>query len=1193
MAWFRMWINNDVDLPGAIVTAQREARLVVFAGAGVSMGPPSNLPSFETLAKSIAAGALLQKDGETIDAYLGRVEEEGVNVQARTRRLIDVPGSEPRALHHLLIGLFKDESSVRLVTTNFDRHFTTALRAKYATAEVFTGPALPLGRDFSGLVYLHGAVERPQSHLVVTDRDFGLAYLVDGWATRFLVEMFGRFSVLFVGYSHTDPVMRYLARSFVGPTSRFALTSPGQDDRWTYLGISPVHFPLRLAPREYSAIDDAIEAWTKTSGMGVFDHKVLVAQLVTAPPPLEPESLDYLRSVLTDEVTLRFFVEEARLVEWLAWTESEGFLAPLTKLESVTSRAPRLLAHWFAERFAEAHLREALQFVQRHARTVNPVLCEAIAFHLCVRGAAPSADVVRLWSAALMATPSPSEPGLMRLLNKCADTSDIPTAVMLFRFLLRPRLTIDPAWAVLSTNAEPRLSVEVALGGDSRELRDVWDKALKAHIASWHRELLGLATNWFHEAFGLLRAAGRLGDAWDPMSYRRSAIEPHEQDRLSDEWGLAIDVARDVIEWVVEHDSVLANATIESWAGSEPLLLQRLAIYGTARRKDLPPKAALELIAQRGWLYASPLKHEVFELLKAVFAQADEEAQRRFIAYSLAERVLPDAEGADQETARTIEYERYNVAVWLNRVAPESTVAAAHLAALQERHPDFAPRAHPGMDHWIGGGWVGPRSPKTSEELARMGVGDAAAYLVAYAPEADEFMGPDRAGLMTVLRQAATNAMAWALALANELVSRKEWKADVWSAVLGGWREVSFDDDTFRNVVDLLEANPQIGDASALDVANLIEKAIDRTGLDDACIGRLEKVGERLLKTSDVVQPGVYSKAGIDWLTSAINHPAGQVALTWIKAISKRMGAAGDQWHGLPGDVCGRCDALLGGTGSNAQLAHIIFASQVHFLFSADRAWTEMAVVPLFDWDKDAIRAGHAWEGFLFWGRWNDALFDQMRPYVLQTIGRIDQLGEQAERFSSALAALAAFSQADPWHAEGWLFHFMKDVAAEHRAHWAGDFGHYVESLSPAGAEGLWNRWLSDYWDARITGVPRPLDDSERQAMVLWVVALGAHLPAAIDLVLKAPPSTIDHLALYRLKQSGITATNGSEVGRLLRGLMANLQAISWDSGEVMDIAREALIHGAKPTDMLAVAEDMVRLGCARGDELRRLASGG
>lgn len=147
--------------------------------------------------------------------------------------------------------------------------------------------------------------------------------------------------------------------------------------------------------------------------------------------------------------------------------------------------------------------------------------------------------------------------------------------------------------------------------------------------------------------------------------------------------------------------------------------------------------------------------------------------------------------------------------------------------------------------------------------------------------------------------------------------------------------------------------------------------------------------------------------------------------------------------------------------------------------------------------------------------------------------------------------------------------------------------------VEPGGADGLWNRWLSPYWEARITGVPQPLDDGEKQAMVLWVTAFRAQLPAVIDLVLQARPSTLDHFAFYRLKQSGIASTNGIEVGRLLRGLMSNLQAIAWDTGEVMDVAQEAMSHGAEPADILAVAQDMVRLGCTGGDELQRLASGG
>jgi hypothetical protein len=89
-----MWINRDVDLPQALVAAQREGSLVIFAGAGVSMGPPANVPSFEDLIVQIAGGALARRPTEPLDGYLGRVEQHCINVQAGARQFIDVETSD-------------------------------------------------------------------------------------------------------------------------------------------------------------------------------------------------------------------------------------------------------------------------------------------------------------------------------------------------------------------------------------------------------------------------------------------------------------------------------------------------------------------------------------------------------------------------------------------------------------------------------------------------------------------------------------------------------------------------------------------------------------------------------------------------------------------------------------------------------------------------------------------------------------------------------------------------------------------------------------------------------------------------------------------------------------------------------------------------------------------------------------------
>ena len=86
--------------------------------------------------------------------------------------------------------------------------------------------------------------------MVLTDRDFGAAYLTRGWAKEFLVHLFSNFTVLFVGYSHSDVTMNYLARGMdqaeVEP--RWALVSsnlkPEDEENWKHLDIKIQQYPI-------------------------------------------------------------------------------------------------------------------------------------------------------------------------------------------------------------------------------------------------------------------------------------------------------------------------------------------------------------------------------------------------------------------------------------------------------------------------------------------------------------------------------------------------------------------------------------------------------------------------------------------------------------------------------------------------------------------------------------------------------------------------------------------------------------------------------------------------------------------------------------------------------------------------------------------------------------------------------------
>src|SRR5450759_1055537 len=110
-------IFADVRLPDEIRIALEEGRLVIFAGAGISMPPPSNLPSFNGLASEIC-GVPVEQGKE--DRALGKAARNGTLVHPAVARRLYKSKTHPTELHKQLLRLFGTAKKVRIVTTNFD-----------------------------------------------------------------------------------------------------------------------------------------------------------------------------------------------------------------------------------------------------------------------------------------------------------------------------------------------------------------------------------------------------------------------------------------------------------------------------------------------------------------------------------------------------------------------------------------------------------------------------------------------------------------------------------------------------------------------------------------------------------------------------------------------------------------------------------------------------------------------------------------------------------------------------------------------------------------------------------------------------------------------------------------------------------------------------------------------------------------
>lgn len=153
-----MWIAG-VHLPEGLLSALNDGRLVIFAGAGVSAGPPSDIPSFPELTETVQTetGDLLEwnSENESPDRFLGRLEERGSNIHRIVRRIVGTTSSRPAEVHNALVALFRSVEHLRIVTTNYDTHFESVARAAFGSrVPVYRAPALPLGHKFSGIVYV-------------------------------------------------------------------------------------------------------------------------------------------------------------------------------------------------------------------------------------------------------------------------------------------------------------------------------------------------------------------------------------------------------------------------------------------------------------------------------------------------------------------------------------------------------------------------------------------------------------------------------------------------------------------------------------------------------------------------------------------------------------------------------------------------------------------------------------------------------------------------------------------------------------------------------------------------------------------------------------------------------------------------------------------------------------------------------
>ncbi len=1168
-----MWLGQ-IDLPEELLEAKSRDELVIFAGAGVSRPPPSSLPDFGELVRALeGASTISRKRHEALDAYLGRLSRAQFPVHREVQQRIGRADSWPNRLHRAIVRLFSTAETVRVVTTNFDRHLTTAARERWSEIQEFVAPALPPGENFRGIVYLHGAVDPHPESLVLTDTDFGIAYLTKGFARRFLVELFHANWVLFLGFSHSDTVLNYLARGLPPGTHRYAMTSTREIARWEAIGITPIVYP-RGSRREV-VIAGCLEAWGRDLSMQLSDHKQRIRDLVRrGPDGLDPDSRDYLVARTRDPDTIAFFCQEANEPGWLDRLANIPEFEALFLHDDQDGEVIRELALWFSERFSIQYPQHALLAVARRDGRLSPVLWHAISGHF--HRDRPASDVLEAWLPLLLANaPDRSQDALGYLLHDSRPGLDDQLALLLFDFLTEPRPRSRVLPGVFSESRRDQADIEVAARGNPYWLSESFQRVFKPRIGSFARDLLALATRHLEHARQILGTE----DAWDPLSRRRSAIEPHDQDSSPSEWSdVLVDAARESIEWAIAHDRELVSIYLGLWERARAPLLRRLAVHCIRRADWLETGEKLDWLLDRGRVFAIELHHEVYQLLADTFPAASSDGRARILA---AIEHGPDEEPAasDQELQDRL---RLDLLESLATHARDADAVTEARGAILARHPDWRlmDEAH----------WLETPAPSTQDVLAQDPEDPAVlGRLLSYrtAEQGHNWFSSPRRPLLERVAAACREDPGWGLRLARSLARKSEWQSDLWRSVIDGWNEGSLEPAAWSEILELIQDNPEKS-AHASSIARLLEQAAR---------ARPPRIPADLLSLADRVALAIWdaldgdggeATSSRDWLTEAINEPAGQLMIYFLHSLELRGPSAR-----LPEDLRQVFQAAVEGTKPRDSLGASVLASQLHFLHARDRDWTCEVLIPGMHWDRDAARAQQMWHGFLTWGKLNPSLTEDLLPAYMSVFAHVDGLGELAGRFTEHLALVAFLTAKDPLE-HGWLKVFVQRNSDERVAQWTHHVTFRLRDMPDPDRRAAWRRWIAQYWRQRNDGVPRTLQDQEARELVAWALETDEDFDQALNLVCAGPRVGAPPSIFYeRFRECGHAVRRPAAAARLLAHALAGERRPFWECDEASEVAMAAARSGqAHPNELRAILEQLLRLRCGGSDALRGAIEG-
>lgn len=663
-------IPDGVDIPIELREELEEGNVVFFCGAGVSK--PSGLPLFNELAEQVVEELAIEKSPLLLEAFdtknydkvfnlLERPEAE--NVEPKVLREIVAKKLKAKtnadiSPHTTILKLTHDQKGEgKLVTTNFDDLFERAYRHLYLKKHQKyipdTCPRLPIPKrsnSWNSIVHLHGWLfdkwDPEHKNIVLSSADFGRAYLVERWASRFVTELFRCFTVVFIGYQVEDPVMKYLVDAFSEARrfgedfkdayafSHYDLTKEDEKsivEKWKSKGeIKALTYKL---DNKHSLLWKSLEAWAELH-TGGFDSKcaIVTNQAMNIPDNVDKPFIENMIWALSqqDGNIAKVFAEigmtprkknrkaEEPLqpddppppIEWLPILDKYGLLhigenTYATRMVNHSAYDYRDLSdvNFQLSRWLIRHLDkvEFLNWVLDNGTILHHHFRMRARFALEEDNIQMPEGMRKVWSILLsedyarkfsararraiskIQVPALEEPySIQQFLNALCPVPKLKKSISYQFFKDRDDVDEDE----ISNRPKTYADLDITFIGSEYP-----DEFIKAIDKSDHTEeilvrIIHPLTDILLEIMDLFNYFGEANSSEDLSYIHRPSISPHEQNKDFNKWTIIIELLRRSIDACNQIAPEILDGAMQRWVSCEYPIFRRLILYAATGGSD-------------------------------------------------------------------------------------------------------------------------------------------------------------------------------------------------------------------------------------------------------------------------------------------------------------------------------------------------------------------------------------------------------------------------------------------------------------------------------------------------------------------------------------------------------------------------------------------------------------------------------